>query len=127
MSMPWFKCAPEGLLEDFVGLSDTECRVYMTILCRIYIEGGPVRDDPDYWAPKLGLTIREWRACRKNIVKRGRLRALDIELVPHLTNLDAEGQLAGYASIVAKRRRAAGASLNARGLKARKHLKLVED
>ena len=128
MSGPsWFKCDPQALNDGFMGLSASERGAYMTVLNCIYLNGGPVKDAAGYFCSMLGCTPKEWASWRRTLLRLSKLRAVDIGLVPHLTNLRAEREIASYAANVANAKRAAAASLKARGVRPRNRLKLVDD
>lgn len=94
MSAPWFKCYPRDFNEGMVGLTLEERGAYITILNLIYARGGPIPEDSWWITSQLGCTARAWAKVRASLVLKRKLRAVEIDGEPHLTNPRAESEIA---------------------------------
>lgn len=92
--MPWFKCFPQAMLNGMGGMPADERGVYISILCLIYREGGPVRDEPREMAYNTGCTVRAWVKYRAALILHGKLYVTQIGGRDYLTNERCEIELA---------------------------------
>lgn len=121
---PWFKCDPVAFNDGMIGLTMAQRGAYATVLNCIYIQGGPVRDNPGYFSALLGCEPKDWASARKVLVGRGKLVVVTLDERPHLFNLRAGQEIAEYREWIEKSRRGGLASARARGH--RPPLKIVE-
>lgn len=71
--LPWYRCHPAPFNDGMIGLSRSERGVYVTVLNAIYIEGGPVKDQPIYWASVFGCSEGAWLKDRDALIAKGKL------------------------------------------------------
>jgi hypothetical protein len=71
--LPWYRCDPAKFNDGMIGLTRSERGVYVTVINAIYIEGGPVRDDPVYWGHVFGCPQSAWLKDRASLVAKGKL------------------------------------------------------
>jgi hypothetical protein len=71
--------------------------------------------------------MADWAPLKKNLVKRGKLRALVIKGVTYLMNDRAAIEIQAYADFIESRARAGRASVKARGLSPRTNLRVVQN
>lgn len=92
--LPWYKCDPAKFNDGMIGLSRAERGVYVTVLNAIYIEGGPVKDDPVYWASVFGCSQAQWAKDRGQLIAKGKLFCAPTEDgIPGLMNRRAAEEL----------------------------------
>ncbi len=71
--LPWYKCDPARFNDGMIGLSRSERGVYATVLNAIYIEGGPVKDEPLYWTSVFRCSEAAWLKDRGALIAKGKL------------------------------------------------------
>lgn len=71
--LPWYKCDPVAFNDGMIGLSRSERGVYVTVLNKIYAEGGPVADNATYWSGVFGCTPAQWGKDRDALIRKGKL------------------------------------------------------
>lgn len=125
--LPWYKCDPVAFNNGMVGLTLSQRGVYATVINCIYAKGAPVKDDALYFSALLACDRKEWIAARKVLIALGRLSLAVVDGVPCLSDSRAEAEIGAYQAWIAKKRRGGLASVKARGIKSRNHLKLVDD
>jgi uncharacterized protein YdaU (DUF1376 family) len=72
-ALPWFKCFPQDLLNGMAGMPADERGIYISVLCLIYRDGGPIRDDAREMAYNTGCTIKAWTKYRAALILHGKL------------------------------------------------------
>jgi uncharacterized protein YdaU (DUF1376 family) len=77
-ALPWFKCFPQDLLNGMAGMPADERGIYISVLCLIYREGAPVRDEPREMAYNAGCTIRQWIKYRAALILHGKLKVVQV-------------------------------------------------
>jgi hypothetical protein len=75
--LPWFKCYPAKLLATFSAVQPDDGYVFITVLCRIYEEGGPVEDSAATLARRTGLPERRVAASLKSLTATKRITIED--------------------------------------------------
>jgi hypothetical protein len=77
-----------------VGLSRSERGVYVTVINCIYIEGGPVKDQPFYWASLFDCSEAAWLRDRDALIAKDKLfLAPTLDGLPGLMNARAAREL----------------------------------
>lgn len=84
--LPWFKCFPQDLLNGMAGMPADERGVYISVLCLIYREGAPIRDEPREVAYNAGCSVRQWLKCRDALLAHGKLKVVQVNGRNHLSN-----------------------------------------
>lgn len=120
----WYKHEPEAFNDGSAELSLAERGAYITIINRMYIDGGPLADRATYVARLIGCAEKEWAPIRRRLLKLDKLQAVIIEAKPYLTNRRAQDEIEAHWALIQKRSRGGLASAKARGFKS---LKLVEN
>lgn len=77
--LPWYKCDPVAFNDGMIGLSRSERGVYVTVLNKIYAEGGPAPDNAIYWAGVFGCTEAQWVKDRDALIRKGKLYETCVE------------------------------------------------
>lgn len=83
---PWFKCFPQDLLNGMAGMPADERGIYISVLCLIYREGGPIRDDAREMAYNTGCTVKSWTKYRAALILHGKLYVVQVNGRDHLMN-----------------------------------------
>ena len=74
---PWIKWYPSDFLNGISDLSPHEIAVYTVILCRIYDEDGPIRDDVQKIARRCNMRLPECEKAIQMLVEDGKLSRAD--------------------------------------------------
>jgi uncharacterized protein YdaU (DUF1376 family) len=69
----WFMCFPGPLVESYVGMSDIDFRVGVTLLMLSYEQDGPLIAPENYLAGKCNLTAVKFRRALARLEKAGKL------------------------------------------------------
>lgn len=91
--LPWFKCFPQDLLNGMAGMPADERGIYISVLCLIYREGGPIRDDAREMAYNTGCTMRAWTKFRAALILHGKLFVVAVNGREHLMNERCQAEL----------------------------------
>lgn len=92
--LPWFKCFPQDLLNGMAGMPADERGIYISVLCLIYREGAPIRDEPRELAYNTGCTIKAWTRYRAALILHGKLKVVQVNGRDCLSNDRCEAELA---------------------------------
>ena len=106
--MPFYKCEPIAFNEGMLGLTLEERGAYCTLINAIYAAGGPVRDDAAKWSAVLGCRESVWAKVRSGLIKKERIRAVEIDGKGHLTDDRCELELTAYWDHIEELRRRGG-------------------
>ena len=74
--LPWFKCRPAALLGALNGMAPDAGYLYVTILMRIYEDGGPVQETPYTLSRRTGMTERRVAIALTTLTEGGRISIL---------------------------------------------------
>ncbi len=78
---PWFKCFPTKLLGALAGMDPDEGHLYVTILLRIYENGGPIKDSAKILSRRCNMTERRASVALASLVESCRVSILDGGLI----------------------------------------------
>lgn len=75
--LPYYKAYPRDFFDGTVGMEFEAKAAYRLLLDLIYQHGGRLADDPRFIAGQLGCSVRKWNSLRSDIIKAGKITALD--------------------------------------------------
>lgn len=74
---PWVKFFPSDFLAGVGGLSAAERGVYITLLCQIYEDGGPVERNDQRLARLCGVTKPAFKKALESLIAMRKIREAD--------------------------------------------------
>ena len=115
-SEPWFRFFPSKFMAGIRGLNANEVKVYISLLCRMYEHGGPIRNDHEILSTYCEMRPSSFAKALDRLV---RLEKLYVTEDGMLSNGAAEGEISRRESYSENAKRAGEKSAEKRQQKQR--------
>jgi hypothetical protein len=75
--MRWYRCDPQELMAELVGLDFADQGAYLCISNVIFSRDGNILDDDRLVSRMIGCDVRQWRAAKSRLISLGKVSIVD--------------------------------------------------